>query len=343
MKLPVFSSPLDMDNAYVALVRLSDYNAFISSDDQLSERLFEFNVRDYEGGVQVNKQIRETLGQKGDGIDFWWLNNGVTILAEKASQQYGALMLQSPVIVNGLQTSNEIYSHFNDQDDQESPDNRKVLVRVIQTDKDTIRDTIIKATNSQTRIKASSLRATEEIQRKIEDYLLIKSIYYDRRKNFYKNRGKPANQIISIDRLAQSVMSVLLHRPDFARARPGTIIKDDNEYNKMFTTQHKMELYVICAKLNFIVEKYLRDKRKTIDSIYSNNLKFHTMMVLAWQLLGKKSSNPKVISGIDQSSIDEKQVSKAFRWVRKEFNSAGPEDATAKDKNFAERLKKNWK
>ena len=340
IELPVFGSPINVKNAYVALVSLSQYNAFISSNNQLSERLFEFNVRDYEGGVQVNKQIKETLDQKANDIDFWWLNNGVTILAEKAVHQNNALVLQSPVIVNGLQTSNEIYNYCSGKDDK---DERNVLVRVIQTDTDSIRDRIIKATNSQTRIKVSSLRATEEIQRKIEDYLRIHSIYYDRRKNYYKNRGKPGSKIIGIDRLAQSVMSVLLQKPDFARARPGTIIRDDSEYDKMFSAAHDMGLYKTCARLNFIVEKYLRDNRKLIDSIYRNNLKFHTMMVFAWRLLGQKTATSKELSELDLSAVDEKQVSQIFDWLQSEFDSAGPEDATAKDSSFVTRLRDNWK
>lgn len=339
IELPVFGSPLNVKNAYVALVRLSDYNTFISSDNQLSERLFEFNVRDYEGGVQVNKQIRKTLDQNADGIDFWWLNNGVTILAEKAVHQNNALVLQSPVIVNGLQTSNEIYNHFSDND---IADDRNVLVRVVQTDTDIIRDAIIKATNSQTRIKASSLRATEEIQRRIEDYLKIKSIYYDRRKNYYKNRGKPGSQIIGIDRLAQAVMSILLQRPDSARARPGTIIKDDDQYTKMFSVNYDMGLYEACAQLNFIVEKYFRHNRKSIDSIYRNNLRFHTMMVLAWNLLGTKSTSHNTISGIEMPGANDSSVSQAFDWVRQRFDETGAEDSTAKDNSFVEVLKDQW-
>lgn len=339
VELPVAGSPLNVKNAYVALICLSDYNAFISNDTQLSERLFEFNVRDYEGGVLVNKQIRETLEQKASELDFWWLNNGVTILAEKAVYQNNALVLQSPVIVNGLQTSNEIYNYFVGKDDK---DERNVLVRVVQTDTDEIRDSIIMATNSQTRIKASSLRATEEIQRRVEDYLKIKSIYYDRRKNYYKNRGKPGSRIIGIDRLAQSVMSILLQQPDSARARPGTLIKDDDVYEKMFSMSHDMGLYETCAKINFLVEKYLRDNRKSIDSLYRNNLKFHTMMVLAWHLLGNQSPTPKALSALDLSATGEKQVGQAFQWIKKEFDDVGPEDATAKDKNFVQRLKDNW-
>jgi hypothetical protein len=49
--------------------------------------LFDSKVRDYLGGVQFNRDIEQTL-QKHVGAaveDFWWLNNGVTIVATHAT------------------------------------------------------------------------------------------------------------------------------------------------------------------------------------------------------------------------------------------------------------------
>lgn len=54
-----------------------------SEHGELLEYLFESNVRDYEGDVEVNEQIRETLHNQNDKAEFWWLNNGITILAAK--------------------------------------------------------------------------------------------------------------------------------------------------------------------------------------------------------------------------------------------------------------------
>ena len=59
---------------------------------------------------------------------------------------------------------------------------------------DESRDRIIKATNSQTVVPPSSLRATQRIHRDIEEYLQQKGLFYDRRKNHYKNEGKPGTK-----------------------------------------------------------------------------------------------------------------------------------------------------
>ena len=56
------------------------------------------------------------------------------------------------------------------------------------------RDQVIRATNRQTAVSDASLRATDDVQRQIENYFLTKGWYYDRRKNFYKNEGKGSLQ-----------------------------------------------------------------------------------------------------------------------------------------------------
>lgn len=98
-----------LGEAYSGLVRLDDYYRFLSDDrDQLRTNLFDWNVRDYQGEVTVNKAIRATL-QSEAGEDFWWFNNGVTILCSDASIGADSTFTLTGVqIVNGMQTSQEI-------------------------------------------------------------------------------------------------------------------------------------------------------------------------------------------------------------------------------------------
>jgi len=110
--LPCADAMPSEKGGYVALVKLTDFSSFITAEDgQLRDHLFESNVRDYQGDVAVNEAIRGTLKQdKTD--DFWWLNNGITILATKIGGDLKNLIIEEPQIVNGLQTSQEIYEYF---------------------------------------------------------------------------------------------------------------------------------------------------------------------------------------------------------------------------------------
>lgn len=102
------------DVGYICLVRIREFDKFIrDADGELRRNLFEANVRDYQGSTAVNEEIARSLREKG-GEDFWWLNNGVSIIAGKATQSGKALTLEDPQIVNGLQTSTEIYRYFSE-------------------------------------------------------------------------------------------------------------------------------------------------------------------------------------------------------------------------------------
>jgi AIPR protein len=196
------------DVGFVGLVYIRDYFRFITDEKKQSRRqIFEANVRDYQGSTEVNAEIQQTLKQRSNE-DFWWLNNGVTVVASRASLSAKALTIEDPQIVNGLQTSSEVFNYFTTSNTD--GDDRKLLVRVIVPSDAASRDRVIKAINSQTAVRPASLRATDKIHRDIEEYLRPRGLYYDRRKNYYKNEGKPLDRIIGIPQLAQATMSIVL-------------------------------------------------------------------------------------------------------------------------------------
>ena len=117
------------------------------------------------------------------------MNNGVTLLTEEASLVTNKeLILKEPAIVNGLQTSNEIYQYYKRNPGALASENRTVLIRIIVPESEEIRDKIILATNNQTNIPKSSLRANDPIHWQIELFFKGRGMYYDRRKNYYKNQ-----------------------------------------------------------------------------------------------------------------------------------------------------------
>ena len=142
-------------NAYVCLVPLGEFFSFITSDGSVREDLFDSNVRDYQGDVVVNNGIQTTLLSKKP-VEFWWLNNGITILSRTVTASGDILTIENPEIVNGLQTSRKIYEYFTSGNPNIADEKRNVLVRVIATSDVADRDAIIKATNSQTYIAPAS-------------------------------------------------------------------------------------------------------------------------------------------------------------------------------------------
>jgi hypothetical protein len=336
-KLPFVKSAISHGKGYVLLAKIEDYYNFITQDGNLIDAMFEFNVRDYQSSAAVNKEIAATLRDTNDQADFWWLNNGVTIIAEEAQSQDNKLTIQNPLIVNGLQTSHEIYRFFsgNGSDEKE----RSVQIRVLEIDDENRRDRVIKATNSQTSIKPASLHATEPFQLKIDDFLHQLGIYYDRRKDYWRNKGKPANRIVGIERLAQSVMAIMLERPHDARGRPTTLLKSDKEYAALFSDDTDLKIYQVCAEIFFKVDSYFKENAKSIDSSYRNNLRYHLMMQLAWELNGSRPVHRAALAKLKVSGLKSETLTKVFDHTISEFDKDGATDKVAKTDGFTQKLK----
>ena len=315
---------------FVCLVRLRDYHSFITDNGTLLRHLFEANVRDYQGSTQVNEEIQSSLETAGKE-DFWWLNNGITVIASKAAQSGKALNIEDPQIVNGLQTSTEIFKFFAQGEAQK--DDRTLLVRVIVPTDPASRDRIIKATNSQTYIPPASLRATDKIHRDIEEYLAPRGLYYDRRKNYYKNEGMPLEQVVGIPYMAQAVMAIALQRPDNARSRPSSLLKKDEDYRSIFSPDYPVALYGFCAGLLKRVEAFLREDAD-LSQQERGNIRFHVAMHAAAVTLGKAKPTIEELAKMDYKAITPEQLDESANAVHNIHLAFGASDAAAKGAEF---------
>lgn len=276
-------------------VSLSDFNDFITKDNgELEKSLVEANIRDYQGNNAVNKAIRETL-QSGDDVDFWWLNNGITVLADDVARDMDkSITLTNPRIVNGLQTSNEIWNYCKDA--AFSGDDRKVLVKCIATNDQEARAKIIQATNNQSTIPPAYLRSLETIHLHIEQYFKRHGLHYDRRKSSCKNEGIAAKDIVTVPFLGQCLISVLLQQPDYARARPAQILSDDGKYGKIFNEGISPEAYFALGRLGIHVRQFL--KNTNLSRAVQNDLIFYIILAACADQIGTFDIKPDDLKGL---------------------------------------------
>ena len=324
------------DQGYLCLVGLRDYCTFITEDDgSVKERVFEGNVRDYQGNTEVNKAIRDTLERDGDE-DFWWLNNGVSIICSSATLSGKTLTLENPEVVNGLQTSREIAHVFSCG--AREADSRNALVRVLVPSAEESRDRIIRATNSQTSIPIASLRATDRIHRNIEEFLSARGLFYDRRKNYYKNQGKPVNRIISISSLAQFVLACAMRDAGNARARPSSLLKRDEDYGRVFDEEHPLSMYYVCAVLGRRIEDTLRLEACTVERSQWNNVKYYALMLLGLRLTGSVIPSLQHIASVDVSAATDEYCLACIHESHDEYLILGGNDRVAKGNQLGTRL-----
>lgn len=335
VNLELVEQPISLsENEYISLVKLGTYFKFITDDNLfLRKTFFESNVRDYQGHNSVNSSIANTLEGEGKE-DFWWLNNGVTILSTDIKLITNkSLQVVNPEIVNGLQTSREIYNYFSERSERVNDDNRTILVRVICPESEESRDNIIFSTNNQTSIPKSSLRVTDTIHLQIEMYFKNRGLYYDRRKNYYKNQKKKAIDIISVSFLAQCLISLVLRKPDFARARPSTLLTDEETYKYLYEDNQNLEAYYKAARIGRRVQNTLKTYT-TMTNTEVNDILFYVIYAVVADVLKKKELSFIDLKNFDLNNLTEDSISTISNKIYQKYNELGGNSRIAKSKTF---------
>lgn len=348
------TQPLETPEGPVGLVRLPDFYEFLKDEQGLlNNRIFESNVRGYWPNTPINKEIQDTL-KNAQAAEFWLLNNGITILAGDTSQAgFTTLEIHDPQIVNGLQTSRQIFNYYEKAPNILSEDDRRILVRVIKSQDKATRDHVIRATNSQNKMPAEALRATDPIHRQIEEVFLKNGLYYDRRKGDYKDQGKPIAQIVSIVELLQAVLSCVLQRPNDARGRPRDYFRGDDThpYTDVFgADKYNLNVYLKSVEILIRIERFLDDLN--IDAIHKRNIKFYLSMYAVCTTLRNMHVDPGELLKIDVASISDDLLKQCYKRVRKAYDLLAEKskvdgeydfDAVAKGPNLLKRLQGNLK
>jgi AIPR protein len=158
------------------------YIGTVAADDlaewyeQSGERLFDQNVRNWLGATSVNAAITDSLLSNPD--EFWYFNNGVTVLCDsaqpvffgrRAQSQPMRLELINPRVVNGAQTVAAVHHAYRQA--PEAVAEALVSIRVISLDgaPADLAQRITKATNTQNNVEARDFAALDPHQHIIRD------------------------------------------------------------------------------------------------------------------------------------------------------------------------------
>ena len=290
LELP-YVSQIEHQGGHIVLARLSDYYKFITDEDgHLRKYLFDSNVRDYMGQNPVNEDIMNSLKSQSHA-DFWWLNNGITILATSAVSTDGILTIGNVQIVNGLQTSQSIFNYFSNKNSL-SADNRIVMVKIIKQTDESVRDAIIRSTNNQTAIAVTSLFATDDVQRNIEEIMKQKNLYYERRLNYYLNQGVDREYIFDIMYLAAGYIALVYKEPEYASRLKRKLLTKSEKYDLIFNTQTSLLIWPQISIVLRKVDKRLSDLlNRAADFSYSNNRLKKTRYIVSILVLTRVFKN----------------------------------------------------
>jgi len=338
-----FKSLIRQEASFLGVASLEDYLSFIRTPaGQLRDDLFDSNVRDYEGDNTVNEAIAATL-QADDASNFWWLNNGITVIADEANSPQETMTVSAPLVVNGLQTSHVLHRAEQAGLIATARLSNGILVRVIVSTDEEVRDRIIAGTNRQTQVPSPALFATKPDQIAIEKYLLVFDWYYERRKNRYRNMGKPARRRITMNLLAQTMIAVMLGEPNEARARPSTLLTAAGGYERVFPETLDKAGYLTAIEILRAVDEFLSTQaaKEILDE--NTNARFYVAagyVVLKLKLKDTKNFHFEHNLGKLKKTVTRSLLVKALAVLQAEaasFHAAHPKstrDAVFKNSDF---------
>ncbi|WP_267424879.1 MULTISPECIES: AIPR family protein [unclassified Curtobacterium] len=276
--LPFVKPPVRDGKALIGLVRIRDYAKFVRRprSTAIRDEMFAVNVRAFAGeSARVNAAIGATL-EADDNSTFWWLNNGITIIADDAKDpKESQWVLTNPLIVNGLQTSSVIHAKSVGGTITRKRLTQALLVRVVKEPDPAVRESIIIGTNNQTTVNSLQLHANEPLQVRLERYLRTQGWYYERRRYQYRGSTAPAGKTRSMTELAQAVIAVHLLAPDTARARPATQLGTKVGYKNVFNEEYPEEMYLKALRVMEAVELYLQTPAGRAHGETATNTRFY--------------------------------------------------------------------
>src|SRR3989304_1895648 len=220
------------------------------------ERIFQQNVRFSLGlkSKRINSKILETAINPSRSKDFWYFNNGITIICKRItlSTSGKVINLDGAQIVNGAQTTYALHEAYQDGT---LKDEVEVLIKAIETEDSNFVENVTLYTNSQNAIRLRDLSSNDPIQLEIQKILLgTYNFFYEIKRgefdSLYPTVDSKRNllgdgyrvKVISNENAAQSFLAMFLNKPSQAKSDKGRIFMKDEAgfYDSIFNNNDSL-------------------------------------------------------------------------------------------------------
>lgn len=268
-------------------------------------RLFARNIRGYLGeSPDINEAMAKTV--KSEPENFWYYNNGVTIVCDEAKREVESgldvLRVERAQVINGQQTTRTL---------ERTPSRRaSVLVKVIRiprTAEDHARyedlvSSIVRATNWQNPITPSDLISNDYIQVYLERELRKRGYQYLRKRESKSEARRRADSQtyfqVSKFELAQSVASA---ESDPSIVRQGReALFDERNYRGIFRTEF-VEFYLKRYWLLRIVNSVAYGRSREFK--YAKWLVYNRVFEIVSQVVSSKEMSLRFRSACETNNV----------------------------------------
>jgi len=234
-------------------------------------RIFDINIRNYLGNGKINQAITRTATDTNESSNFWFYNNGVTLICDDfsfRSLEDTIVRLKNAQVINGCQTVTSLFHAGND-----ISENVEVLIRIIEKKADInfVRRVTLFA-NSQNAVRPSDLVGTETIQLELKRKLKNLNYYYETRRGDYKaekdNLDYHVNGVITLKEAAQAIATTFKQKPGIAKKDTSKLFKSTKDagiYDEVFSPYTLPEQILVATKIIKTIKKLRLRKENVLD------------------------------------------------------------------------------
>ena len=273
-------------------------------NDNEDASVFDLNIRRYlgkRGGV--NRDILQTCTHTDSSFEFWFLNNGLTVVCDSfdpvTDPDDAHVRLNNMQIVNGCQTATSLaLAH---KEGKLAADVR-VLMRVYETKNPELVNKIVLTTNNQNKISSRDLRANEAVHVDLEEAFKAKGFFYERKPRQFDKDQIVLERLFTNEAVAQWFLAVYLKNPADARGRKYKVWGE--HHGRIFSGKTPVEPYLITALLGRMVVSWLKGSGFQADDdatlrIIAKRGAFHIGRIAAFRWRGGDHWN------VDANKLDE--------------------------------------
>lgn len=256
----------EKESAVVNVSALSIKQLYAQHNTTLLARNLRYHVKG-----DIDRAIRETI--ENDPEDFWYKNNGITIICDDFKVDGREVKLKNFSIVNGGQTTYMI--HKNDKvrsgSDFYLPCKIIKVIGETEDEKNIFILEIAKATNSQKAIKSIDLKANAPEQVRFVQAMRTEKIFYQTKrgeivpepfKEPYKN-----TDLVEIGKLC---LAAVFQVPCTSRSKPSSLYKE-KYYNPIFFGNNQFQIAKLCKELLYIDNYYRKSFIKEYEQNHCSN------------------------------------------------------------------------
>ena len=316
--------------------------------------IFDKNIREYLGSTGVNKKIIDTLTNKEDRVNFFYYNNGITLICKEMStiktvksnfNRNAQFSVINPQIVNGCQTVNSIYEVLKNVDPNSLEEDFKdtfVMLKVLQIDSKNdyekeLYENIVKFNNSQNSIDEKTFVSNNSMflrfQREFEKrgfLLLIKQSdknTYKSIANLQENAHKYLEKynlemkkitdfFIPLEKLLQIILAFQAGGFE-AFTKKSSLLKSDSQAYKIVTEFLKNDSVTYSSLIDLWLLYFLSEKHKKQSEDRHTPISYYLIDCFAKYDCGNRSVE--MISEKLESYDQIKEIIKLYSAVTKAY------------------------